>query len=268
MSFKHLLVDKNEAIGIITLNRPEVLNALNRRVWLELRDVIDEMLEDESIKVLILTGAGRAFSAGVDIKSTLSANTIEEQEAYLRLEYDMSEYIEKIAKPVIAAINGYCLGNAFMLALSCDIRIAADDAKFGLPECFLGTISPMQQLVRVVGLPRAKEIAFTGRNVDAVEAERIGLVTKVVPNDKLIDEAKLLAQRIIDSFAPIALKYTKFAAYLASPNSESAIRFENQSALLCFLGEDGKEGGAAFAEKRKPKFKGMAVLNPFKKEES
>lgn len=262
MEFKYILFEKEGGIATITLNRPEVMNALNWGIWGELKDALDRAVGDSNVRVIVLTGAGRAFSAGVDIKS-MAQNTDAEQEGYLKLEYGMFDYIEKVPKPIICAINGYALGNAFELALACDIRIAAESAKFGMPEAFLGLIAPVQRITRIVGIAKAKEILFTGKYVDAFEAERIGIVSKTVKDAELKATSTEMANKIIATFSPLALKYTKMAIHLGMPYVEAAFKFENQSAMICHLGEDAKEGAAAFKEKRSPKFKGIAEINPF-----
>ncbi len=255
MSYKYILIDKDDGIATITLNRPEVLNAFCREMWLELKQALDEAMEDHTVRVIAMTGAGRAFSAGMDTKPAQHF-TDEEHGSYIKLEYAVCSYVESLGKPVIGAINGYALGNACELALACDIRIATESAKFGYPEAFLGDVSPAQRLTRLVGIARAKEILFTGKNVDGVEAERIGLVNKVVAStEEMKNEVKQMALQIMNT-APLGLKFTKKAMHLGIPLSEAAIAFENQSAMITLNTEDHKEGFAAFTEKRKPNFKG------------
>jgi len=254
MSFKNIILQREGSIATITLNRPEALNAFTREMWLELKDALDEVAGHNIIRVIVITGAGRAFSSGMDAKAAKDFTDIEHV-SYIKLEYAVCSYLENMEKPVIGAINGYALGNACELSLACDIRIATESAKFGYPEAFLGAVSPSQRLTLLAGMARAKEMLFTGRYIDAFEAERIGLVCKVVPNEKLQSEVKELAGRIMNT-SPIALKYVKRAIHLGRPYSEAAIAFENQSAMRTLNTEDAREGFNAFTEKRKPDFKG------------
>jgi enoyl-CoA hydratase len=253
MDIKYILLSKNKGIATVTLNRPDSLNAFNWEMWNQLESVLEGAMDDNSIKVIILTGAGRAFSAGMDVK--MQHETLWDHEKYIKLEYRICNYVENLEKPTIAAVNGYALGNACELSLSCDIRIAGKSAKFGYPEALLGNISPALRLARTIGIPRAKEILFTGRNVDANEAERIGLVSKTVPNTELQKEAIELGKRIMGT-SPLGLKYTKQAINMAMCYPPLGSAFETQSALITIVSEDAKEGLLAFKEKRKPDFKG------------
>ncbi len=252
-----LLLEKNAAIATITFNSPKTLNALTVETFAGLEALFDELEADAKIRVIILTGAGdKAFVAGGDIShlASLDANGARE---FALLAQRVIDRIEAFPKPVIAAINGYCLGGGNELAMGCDLRIAADSAKFGQPEVKLGIIpgfAGTQRLSRLVGKGRAKEMIFTGEMIDAAEACRIGLVNRVVAKDYLMEEAKALAMKMCDkSASAIALSKEAIDNGLEMDFARAA-RYEADLFALSFTTADCKEGVSAFLEKRPAKF--------------
>lgn len=257
MKFKYLELEKKEKVGILSFNRPEVMNALNSEVLYELRDAIDFIEADDEIAVLILTGKGKAFVAGADI-AEMKSLTADEGRTFGSLGSDVFRKLELMEKPVIAAVNGFALGGGCELALSCDMRIASEKAKFGQPEVSLG-ITPgfagTQRLPRIIGRAKAKELIFTGKMINAKEAERLLLVNQVVAPEALIDEAINLANQIVSN-GQIAVKYAKAAINRGCDiDFESGNEIEKNYFGLCFATEDQKEGMAAFLERRKADFK-------------
>ncbi len=252
-----LLLEKNAAIATITCNSPKTLNALTVETFAGLEALFDELEADAKIRVIILTGAGdKGFVAGGDIShlASLDANGARE---FALLAQRVIDRIEAFPKPVIAAINGYCLGGGNELAMGCDLRIAADSAKFGQPEVKLGIIpgfAGTQRLSRLVGKGRAKEMIFTGEMIDAAEACRIGLVNRVVAKDYLMEEAKALAMKMCDkSASAIALSKEAIDNGLEMDFARAA-RYEADLFALSFTTADCKEGVSAFLEKRPAKF--------------
>ena len=257
MNYLYLEFQVEEKIAVITISREKVLNALNNDVIDELRKAFEEVERRADIGCAILTGAGRAFVAGADIAGMSAMNGTEGRATAIRGQ-KVFEYIENLPKPVIAAVNGFALGGGCELAMSCDIRIAAESAKFGQPEVNLGIIpgyGGTQRLPRLVGKGMAKYLCLTGEIIRAEEALRIGLVEKVVPNDDLIEEAKKVARMILAK-APIAIQYTKTAInYSANTDLVSGIAYEAEIYTSSFITEDKREGMAAFLEKRPADFK-------------
>lgn len=256
MDFQNLLMKKEGNVGILSFNRPKVLNALNTSVLQELEEAIDQVHKDEDIYVLIITGEGKAFVAGADI-SEMKDKTAGQGRAFGDLGSRIFRKIELMEKPVIAAVNGFALGGGCELAMSCDIRIAGEKAKFGQPEVSLG-ITPgfagTQRLPRLVGVAKAKELIFTGNMVKAMEAEKIGLVNKVVPQEELMDEALKMAKKIASN-GQIAVKYSKAAINRGiNCDLDTAVEIEKDLFGLCFATEDQEEGMSAFLEKRTPEF--------------
>ncbi|MEO0131457.1 MAG: enoyl-CoA hydratase-related protein [candidate division WOR-3 bacterium] len=254
MENKNLLVTIEENIAIIKFNRPSVLNALNTETLLELETTLDELKTHERVRVIILTGEGKAFVAGADI-AQMSKFSPEEARTFAQLGHRVLSKLENFECPVIAAINGYALGGGCEVALACDLRIIAETAKIGQPEVNLGIIPGFggtQRLARLCGAGVAKELIYTGEMIDAQEAYRIGLVNKVVPQDKLLEAAKELARKILDK-GPTAIKLTKSVINrgLDSP-LETAKELEIETFALCFATGEPKEGMTAFLEKRKP----------------
>lgn len=254
MAYENIIFEKEESIAVITFNRPEAMNALNNQTRAEFRQAIDEVAADDSIKVLILTGSGKSFVAGSDIKE-FNSTTPYAAHNIVRL----GEMVEKLEKPVIAAVNGFCLGGGCEIAMGCDIIIASEKAKFGQTEINIGIIpggGGTQRLQRLIGVCRAKELIFTGDIIRADEADRIGLVNRVVPMDELMDAAREVAAKIATK-SSAALKLAKTAINRGmQTNLESGLKYEYELYSLSLSLEDKAEGVAAFLEKRKPKFVG------------
>ncbi len=257
--YETLIYDKEDNIGLLTINRPDKLNAISNELTAELCQLLDQVEEDEELRVLIITGEGdKAFVAGADIEEIVDRDakmgrrvTRERQELFSR--------IQNLPIPVIAAVNGYALGGGLELALACSIRICSEKAQFGAPEVKLGIIpgdGGTQRLPRLIGLGRAMEMILTGDFIDASEAYRIGLANKVVPHEELMETTMELA-RTIASRPPLAVRYAKEAVN-RSQEGDTASGFALESYLhaLCCTTEDKKEGVSAFLEKRKGTFKG------------
>ncbi len=257
-TYRTIILEKREGIGYITLNRPEVFNAISQELIDELSDALDTVNGDYEIGVLVITGAGKGFQAGADIRE-LSLMTplaiLRWNEGVLR----NNAKIEKLRQPVIAALNGLAMGGGLELALACSLRIAVEGAKLALPEVKLGIIpgtGGTQRLPRLIGKGRAYELLLTGDAITAEEALKIGLVNKVVPKGEALQAAEELARRIMAN-APIALEMTKDAVEIGMDLPlEQAIQYSQKNCITCFSTEDMKEGTGAFLEKRKPHFKG------------
>jgi len=254
MAYENIIFEKEENIAIITFNRPEAMNALNNQTRAEFGQAIEDVAMDDAIKVLILTGSGKAFVAGSDIKefnetTPFAAHNIKR----------LGEMVEKLEKPVIAAVNGFCLGGGNEIAMGCDIIIASEKAKFGQTEINIGIIpggGGTQRLPRLIGVCRAKELIYTGDIIRAEEADRLGLVNRVVPMDELMPAAKELAKKIAAKSAA-ALKLAKTAINRSmQTNLESGLKYEYELYSLSLSLEDKLEGVNAFLEKRAPKFVG------------
>jgi enoyl-CoA hydratase len=256
--YQTLLTSLENNILIITINRPDKLNALNRTVIEELSKVLDEVYHNEETKSAIITGAGeKAFVAGADISEFLQLSDTEGEALARRGQQMVFDKIENSPKPVVAAVNGFALGGGCELALACHFIIASDNAKFGQPEVNLGLIpgyGGTQRLVQLVGRNRAMQFIMTGEMIKAEHAEQYGIVNKVVPQKKLLDEAKEILQ-VIHSKAPLAV--TKIIECINNfDHTQQGYDFEIKKFGECFATEDMKEGAAAFLEKRKPVFKG------------
>jgi enoyl-CoA hydratase len=256
MSYQNILVRIEGAIGIVTLNRPQALNALNTLLMDELTQAIDGFEADPAIRCVVLTGSEKAFAAGADItemKSKTFADVYKED--FITKNW---ERVARARKPVIAAVAGFALGGGCELAMMCDFIIAADNAKFGQPEINLG-IGPgaggTQRLTRAIGKSKAMEMCLTGRMMDADEAERAGLVARVVPLSELMAEAMKAAQKIASASAIAVLMIKESIARADEISLSEGLRFERRLFHALFATEDQKEGMTAFVEKRKPSFK-------------
>jgi enoyl-CoA hydratase len=256
---QNVTVQKENGIALITINRPKVLNALNTDTLNELKAAVLDAGADESIKVLIITGAGeKAFVAGADIAQMRDLSVLEGRKMTM-LGQDVFNIIENLDKPVIAAVNGFALGGGCELAMSCDIRVASQNAKFGQPEVNLGIIpgyAGTQRLARLIGKGRAKYYIYTGYMFTAEEAFQMGLVNKVVRPEELLDECKTIAQTIM-SKAPVAIMMAKKAInHGLDMDLNSGVAYEAEAYTTTFATEDRVEGMTAFLEKRAANFKG------------
>ena len=257
MSYETLIVETAESVCLIRFNRPEALNAFNDQLMDELTAALDAAEADEAVRCIILTGSEKAFAAGADIKEMQSKTYVSAyKEAFITRNW---ERVTRCRKPVIAAVAGFALGGGCEVAMMCDFIIAADTARFGQPEITLG-VSPgaggTQRLTRLVGKSKAMEMILTGRMMDAAEAERSGLVSRVVAADQLIEEA-MKAARKIASLSPVSVMLTKEMVEAAYETTLSqGVTFERRLFHSMFALEDQKEGMGAFVDKRKPAFKG------------
>lgn len=257
-SYENILVERRGRVAIITINRPEKRNALNIQTRAEGAAALDELRADDDVRVVIITGAGdKAFIAGADIAEFAERTAITQRE--VMLERGLFNAFDTFPKPVIAMVNGYCLGGGCEVALACDIRVASDKASFGQPEINLGIIpggGGTQRLTRLVGEGKAMEMILSGEIISADEAFRIGLVNHVVPPDQLEAKTMDIANRIAEK-SPIGLRLAKEAVKIASrSNLDEGLRREVDLFALCFSSEDKDEGVRAFLEKRKAEFKG------------
>lgn len=256
MAYENILVETRDRVGLITLNRPEALNALNDDLIRELGEALDAFDADDGIGAIVLTGSEKAFAAGADIKQMRDMTFMD---AYNR--NFITGTWEKVAttrKPVIAAVAGFALGGGCEVAMMCDFIIAADNAKFGQPEITIGTIpgaGGTQRLTRAVGKAKAMDLCMTGRMMDAEEAERSGLVSRIVPAADLVDEAVKAASKIAALSKPILYMAKECVNRAFETTLAEGVFFERRMFHASFGTEDQKEGMAAFAEKRKPAFK-------------
>jgi enoyl-CoA hydratase len=257
-TYDTLLVEQRQHVAYVTLNRPSALNALNTPLRRDLQQCFADLQADREVRVVVLTGAGRAFCAGADIKEWREpTSVVEDREERLRLNFWQA--MSRCEVPIIAAINGYALGGGCELAMCCDIRIASDQAQLGLTEVTLGIIpggGGTQRLPRLIGRGKALELILTGRRIDAKAALHLGLVEQVVPPDQLMAAAEELALTIV-SRAPLAVKYAKEAMVrgLELPLTEG-LKVESELYTLLRTTDDRMEGARAFQEKRPPQFKG------------
>jgi enoyl-CoA hydratase len=256
MTYENITVSPEGGVAVITLNRPAVLNALNQATMDELVRALEELERDPEIRCVVLTGAGRAFAAGADIKEMAGASASEMLAGY---RFQQWERIRKITLPVVAAVNGLALGGGCELAMLCDMIVAAETAQFGQPEINLGIMpgaGGTQRLTRAIGKARAMEMVLTGRSITARQAEVLGLVTKVVPAEAVLDEAVALAKEIAAK-PPVAVRLAKEAVLKAFDTTiEGGLDYERKAFYLLFATEDRTEGITAFLEKRKPTFRG------------
>jgi enoyl-CoA hydratase len=254
--YQYILVERLGAVGIVTLNRLQALNALNAALVSEVGAAIDDLEADAAIGAIVLTGSDKAFAAGADVKEMATKSYPE-----IYLEDFITRGWERVGqcrKPIIAAVAGFALGGGCEIAMMCDIVIAADNARFGQPEITLGTIpgaGGTQRLARFVGKAKAMDLCLTGRMMDAAEAERAGLVSRVVPRAELLSEAVKIGQRIAQMSLPIAMMVKESINRAYETSLAEGVRFERRLFHATFATEDRKEGMAAFIEKRKPAFR-------------
>lgn len=254
--FEHIIVERKGAVGILRLNRPKMLNALSFGVFSEIKIAIDGLEADDNIGCIVLTGSEKAFAAGADIKEMQPKTFID------MFGSDFTaiggDRVANCTKPTIAAVSGYALGGGCELAMMCDIIIAADTAKFGQPEITLGTIPGIggtQRLTRAIGKSKAMDLCLTGRMMDAAEAERSGLVSRVVPADTLMDEALAMAEKIATMSRPVATMAKSAVNRALETSLAEGLKVERDLFHATFALEDRAEGMAAFIAKRKPEIK-------------
>jgi enoyl-CoA hydratase len=257
-NYETITVDRRGAVALLTINRPEKLNALNNKVHAEGVAALDELRADERVRVLVITGAGeKAFVAGADISEFEGQTPVTQRDAFH--ERSLFNSIDNFPKPVIAMVNGFCLGGGNELAMACDLRLGSESARFSQPEINLGIMcggGGTQRLTNLVGESKAMEMILTGEMIDAATAERIGLVNHVYPAAELEAKTMELANKIAEK-APIALQLSKEAVkFAARSNLDEGLRREVDLFAICFSTEDKQEGVSAFLEKRKPVFKG------------
>jgi enoyl-CoA hydratase len=255
-TYQNILVERRGAVGIVTLNRPAALNALNAALIAELAAALDDLERDETIGAIVVTGNEKAFAAGADVKEMVSKTYPETYcEDFITSGW---ERIAQCRKPVIAAVAGFALGGGCEIAMMCDIVIAADTARFGQPEINLGTIpgaGGTQRLTRFVGKAKAMDLCLTGRMMDAAEAERAGLVSRIVPAAELLSEAVKIAERVAAMSRPIAMMVKEAVNRAYETTLAEGVRFERRLFHSTFATADRKEGMAAFIDKRKPSFR-------------
>ena len=255
MAYQNILVETRGKVGLITLNRPQALNALNSALIAELNQALDAWEADEGIGCIVITGSEKAFAAGADIKEMQSKTYMQVYQEDFIGTWDR---VARCRKPVIAAVAGFALGGGCELAMMCDFIIAADTAKFGQPEIKLGVMpgaGGTQRLARFVGKAKAMDLCLTGRMMDAAEAERCGLVSRVVPAADLVEEAIKAASTIADMSLPAVMMTKESVNRAFETTLAEGIRFERRVFHAMFATEDQKEGMAAFVEKRKPNFR-------------
>lgn len=256
-AFDNLVVSIDEGVATIMLNRAEVRNAIDLKTWQEIDRVISLLDADDAVQILIFTGAGdEAFAAGTDIRWLRDRDMFETLEAYSQ---SVLQKLEDLPKPSIAAVNGYALGGGCELALACDIRYASEKAQFGQPEVRLSIVpgaGGTQRLPRAVGIARAKELIFSGEMIDAYEAERIGLVNRIVPPSELMDTCLQFARKVMQR-GPVAVRLAKLSINAGIKyGPDAGLMVERMAQAIVFNTADRIEGTSAFLEKRKPAFKG------------
>ncbi|MBF0269575.1 MAG: enoyl-CoA hydratase [Alphaproteobacteria bacterium] len=256
MSYENIIVDTKGRVGLITLNRPKAMNALSSALMIELTKALDGFEADPEVGCIVLTGSEKAFAAGADIKEMAPKQYMDVYlEDFITKDW---ERVTRCRKPVIAAVAGYALGGGCELAMMCDFILAADNAKFGQPEIALGIIpgaGGTQRLTRLVGKSKAMEMVLTGRNMDAAEAERAGLVSRVIPLADLLEETMKVAERIAAMSLPSAMMAKECVNRALETTLAEGVRFERRLFHSLFATQDQKEGMAAFAEKRAADFK-------------
>ena len=254
MDYECIIYEKEDGIALIRLNRPQVLNAMNRQLWIDFTAALDDAGADPDVSALIITGEGRAFSTGADLKDSKN-RTPEAYRAYLEGLQETSRKILRFEKPTIAAINGYALGSGYELALACDIRFAAEDAKIGSPEARVSssvTGGALRLIQDLIGPGKAKELLFTCDYIDGLEAERIGLVNKAVAGDQLMASAREMALRIAAN-SSFSIKVIKKGLYLARGEAslEAIMDYEVEACLACVSRNERQESLKAFEERKK-----------------
>jgi enoyl-CoA hydratase len=254
MEFECIIYDKQNGVAVVRLNRPQVLNAMNKRLWLDLRAALEDARSDARIKVLVITGEGRAFSTGADLKES-KTRSIEDYRDYLVSLQEVSRAVIRFEKPTIAAINGYAIGSGYELALACDIRIAAEEARIGSPEAKVTssvTGGAFRLLQDLVGPGKARELLFTGENIDGLEALRIGLVNRAVPLEKLMEVAMAMAETIAANSA-FSLKVIKKGLNMArgEVSLEALMDFEVEACLACVSSDERQASLKAFENRKK-----------------
>jgi enoyl-CoA hydratase len=251
-----ILVEREEPIAVVLLNRPEAMNALNDEMMTELVEVLVALDDDEEVRCIVLGGSDRAFAAGADIGEMAEASAMDMYEAR---RIDRWDAIRKVRTPLVAAVSGYCLGGGNELAMACDLIVASETARFGQPETGLGIIpgaGGTQRLTRAIGKAKAMDVILSGRFLEANEAERAGLVARVVAKEAWLEEAKSVARAIAEK-GPIAQRLAKESVNRAYDSTlETGLDYERKALYLAFASEDAREGLAAFTEKRKPEFRG------------
>ena len=254
--YQNIIVERRNAVGIVTLNRPAALNALNAALISELAAALDELEDDAAVGAIVLTGSEKAFAAGADVKEMVGKSYPEIYcEDFITRGW---ERVGQCRKPVVAAVAGFALGGGCEVAMMCDIVVAAETARFGQPEIQLGTMpgaGGTQRLPRFIGKAKAMDLCLTGRMMDAAEAERAGLVSRIVPPDKLMEEAIAVAERIGRMSRPIAMMVKEAVNRAFETTLAEGVRFERRLFHSTFATEDQKEGMAAFVAKRQPDFK-------------
>ncbi|WP_247267614.1 MULTISPECIES: enoyl-CoA hydratase [Pseudomonas] len=256
MTYETILLENHGRVGLITLNRPQALNALNAQLVSEVNHALDGLEADANIGCIVITGSKKAFAAGADIKEMAELTY---PQIYMDDLFSDSDRVANRRKPIIAAVNGFALGGGCELALMCDFILAGDNAKFGQPEINLGVLPGMggtQRLTRAVGKAKAMEMCLSGRMIDAVEAERCGIVARIVPSDELLDEALKVAAVIASKSLPIAMMIKESVNRAFEVNLTEGVRFERRVFHAAFATQDQKEGMAAFVAKRTPEFEG------------
>lgn len=255
-TYRNILTEIDGPLGIVTLHRPKVLNALNHELMEELVTALEDYDRNDDVRVIILTGSERAFAAGADIKEMSDETTIS---IMLKDQFATWDKIRSVKKPIIAAVSGYALGGGCELMMNCDIIVAAESAQIGQPEINIGVIpgaGGTQRLTRVVGKHKAMEMILTGRPISGKEAKEYGLVNKVVPNETFLDEAKAMAKEIAKK-SPVATRLAKESILKVFDTSiAEGLMFERKNFYTLFSSEDQKEGMKAFLEKRQPTFSG------------
>lgn len=255
-SYEYIEASINGNLGLITLNRPKVLNAINRPMVSEILSAMESFEESDQVRVIVLSGNGRAFAAGADIDEMANDHAIDFE---LRNQFKDWDRLAMIKKPIIGAVQGFALGGGFELALCCDLLLAADDAEFGFPEVNLGVMpgaGGTQRLTKLVGKTKAMEWLFTGKRISALDALQFGIINHIMAKEVLMEETVKLAEGIAEQ-APLSIRLIKESVLKAVDTSlEEGMHFERKNFYLLFSTEDQKEGMKAFQEKRRPNFKG------------